>query len=73
MKELVVKITEQNKSYPIYIANSDINSLKDSITDFLGEKDYVVVISKKTFFIALKILFVYLYTCYPECTFFAHF
>lgn len=47
MKELVVKITEQNKSYPIYITNSDINSLKDSITDFLGEKDYVVVISKK--------------------------
>ena len=47
MKELEVKITESEKSYPIFISNSDIVSLRDEILNFISGKDYIVVISKK--------------------------
>lgn len=56
MRELEVKITESEKSYPIFISNSDIVSLKDEILNFIAQKDYIVVISKKVHKLYYKLL-----------------
>ena len=44
---LTVNIREKNKSYPIFINNSDIEKLKQSILEVIENKNYIVVISQK--------------------------
>ena len=47
MCELIVNIPSKEKTYPIYINNNDISSLKSSILNYIGEKNYIVVINEK--------------------------
>ena len=56
MINLTVKITEKEKSYPIYINNMDIENLKKSVLDEIGAKNYIVVISKKVHKLYSKLL-----------------
>ncbi len=56
MINLDVKIKEQEKSYPIFIENSDISSLKQEILKQIRGKKFAVVISEKVDKIYGKVL-----------------
>jgi len=49
MIELSVNIKGLEQNYPIYITNSDISKLKDTILNHLQGSNYIVVISKKVY------------------------
>lgn len=56
MSVLTVDIAKSGKNYPIFINNSDLSSLKDSILEYLGAKNYIVVINKTVYKLYSKIL-----------------
>ncbi len=56
MINLSVNIRENEISYPIYINNNDIETLKKTILAEIGYKNYIVVISKKVHKLYAKIL-----------------
>lgn len=47
MVEISVKINSQEKTYPIIIENNSISDLRDKIFQYIGEKNFLVVISSK--------------------------
>lgn len=49
MINLNVKIKEQEKSYPIFIDNREINELKNEILKYVSGKNHVVVMSEKVY------------------------
>lgn len=49
MNELSVNICESEKSYPIYITNCEIQDLVKTVLDYIGQNNYVIVISKKVY------------------------
>lgn len=56
MLNLSVHIEGIELNYPIYINNTDIENLKDSILNEINHKNYIVVISKKVHKIYSKLL-----------------
>ena len=56
MINLSVNIKGNEKNYPIYINNTDIDKLKKSILDEIEHKNYIVVISKKVYKLYSKVL-----------------
>lgn len=56
MINLRVQIQGKEKSYPIYINNSDLSTLKDSILNQIGNKNYIVVINQTVSKLYSKIL-----------------
>ncbi|HCB10899.1 MAG TPA: 3-dehydroquinate synthase [Cyanobacteria bacterium UBA11991] len=49
MCKLEVNIKNSEKNYPIFINNRDIETLKQTVLDYIGEKNYIVVISSKVY------------------------
>lgn len=47
MCKLEVNIKSAQKNYPIFINNRDITTLRSEISEFIGDKNYIVVISQK--------------------------
>lgn len=56
MEKLEINIQGQDKNYPIFIDNNDLETLKTDILNFIQNKNYIVVISKKVSQIYSKIL-----------------
>lgn len=56
MEKLEVNIKEKNLSYPIIINNDDIENLKSSILNTIGNKNYIVIISQKVHKLYSKLL-----------------
>lgn len=56
MCKLEVNIKSEQKNYPIFINNHDIETLHDEILQYLQGKNYIVVINQKVFKIYSKIL-----------------
>lgn len=56
MTDLSVNIAAKELNYPIYILNDDISKLRNIITEFISEKNYIVVFSKKVYKLYSKIL-----------------
>lgn len=56
MINLSVNIKGIELNYPIYISNSDLTELKSNIINEIGEKNYIVVFSKKVYKLYSKIL-----------------
>lgn len=56
MINLSVNIKENNKNYPIYINNIDIENLKQAILSEIDNKNYIVVFSSKVYKLYGKIL-----------------
>jgi len=56
MNNLEVNIKSRNKTYPIYIDNSDIADLKKKILKECNGKNYIVVINQKVYKLYSKIL-----------------
>ena len=49
MSELNVQIDAKSKSYPIFIAHDDLSFFRESVLSFVGENNYIVVISQKVY------------------------
>ena len=49
MCKLEVNIKSVPKNYPIFINNHDIEKLKDEISDYIGDKNFIVVMSQKVY------------------------
>ena len=47
MVEISVKIDAKEKSYPILIENEPISKLAEKIKTFIGNNDFIIVISEK--------------------------
>lgn len=56
MVNLEVKIQGKNKSYPIYINNSDVEVLKDEILNYINNKNYIVIFCEKVYKLYVKVL-----------------
>lgn len=56
MEKLEVNIKEKNLSYPIIINNDDIENLKFTILNQIGNKNYIVIFSKKVYKLYSKTL-----------------
>lgn len=56
MLTLSVNIREQEKDYPIYIDNNDLDKLKQSILNSIDNKNYIVVFSQKVYKLYSKML-----------------
>ena len=53
---LEVKIQGKNKSYPIFINNNDLETLKNDILSQINNKNYIVVFSQKVYKLYGKLL-----------------
>ena len=56
MCKLEVNIKSAQKNYPIFINNHDIEKLKDEIFDYIGDKNFVVIISREVYKLYSNIL-----------------
>lgn len=56
MINLMVQIQGKEKSYPIFINNSDLSTLKESILDQIEHKNYIVVINQTVHKLYSKVL-----------------
>lgn len=56
MEKLEVNIKEKNLSYPIIINNDDIENLKFTILNQIGNKNYIVIFSQKVHKLYSKLL-----------------
>ena len=56
MCKLEVNIKSVQKNYPIFINNHDIEKLKDEILDYIGDKNFIVVMSQKVYKLYANIL-----------------
>ena len=57
MINLMVQIQGKEKSYPIFINNSDLATLKESILDQIEHKNYIVVINQTVHKLYSKVLY----------------
>lgn len=56
MENLEVNINEKRVSYPIIINNDNIENLKNSVINIIGNKNYIVVFSQKVYKLYSRIL-----------------
>lgn len=56
MCKLEVNIKSAQKNYPIFINNHDIEKLKDEIFDYIGSKNFIVIMSRKVYKLYSNIL-----------------
>lgn len=56
MINLSVNIDSKKQTYPIYISNNDLESLKQSIESEINNKNYIIVFSSRVYKIYSKIL-----------------
>ena len=56
MDNLKINIKKSNISYPIFINNNDIETLKKSILETIENKNYIVIFSKKVYKLYSKTL-----------------
>lgn len=56
MCKLEVKIKQKEKTYPIYITNKDICTVKQAVMEQIDYKNYIVVMSAKVYKLYSKIL-----------------
>lgn len=56
MEKLDINIKSNEKNYPIFIDNNDIENLKSDILNFIGNNNYIAVFSQKVYKIYGQIL-----------------